>query len=74
VPLGLVSPAARRWLLAAAVGDAAQAWWPHRASVGPLRFTAGRRLDDLAYGLGLWAGALRARDPRALLPAEPPGG
>jgi mycofactocin system glycosyltransferase len=74
VPLGLVSPAARRWLLAAAVGDAAQAWWPHRASVGPLRFAAGRRLDDLAYGLGLWAGALRARDPRALLPAEPPGG
>ena len=28
-----------------------------------------RRLDDLAYGTGLWAGALRARSPRALVPA-----
>ena len=32
-----------------------------------------RRLDDLAYGAGLWWGAARARDPRALLPARPPG-
>jgi len=31
--------------------------------------TLARRLDDLAYGTGLWAGALRARSPRALVPA-----
>ena len=33
------------------------------------RFTLARRLDDLAYGTGLWAGAVRARDPRSLVPA-----
>ncbi|MEQ7849225.1 mycofactocin system glycosyltransferase, partial [Nocardioides kribbensis] len=31
----------------------------------------GRRLDDLAYGTGLWLGALRARSPRCLLPRSP---
>lgn len=32
---------------------------------------AGRRLDDLAYGAGLWWGVLRARSPRVLLPRRP---
>ncbi|WP_448626419.1 mycofactocin biosynthesis glycosyltransferase MftF [Geodermatophilus sp. URMC 64] len=72
VPAAVLSRRARRLVLAAAVGDAAVAWWPHRRAVGPLRFAAARRLEDLAYGAGLWAGALRARDPRALLPAAPP--
>jgi mycofactocin system glycosyltransferase len=62
----------RRLAAAAAVVDAVGAWWPHRRQVGLLRFAAGRRLEDLAYGVGLWRGALRARDPRALLPARPP--
>ncbi|WP_448617042.1 mycofactocin biosynthesis glycosyltransferase MftF [Geodermatophilus sp. URMC 65] len=66
-----VSSRARRLAAAAAVADAVLAWWPHRRRVGPLRFTAGRRLEDLAYGAGLWAGALRAGDLRALLPARP---
>jgi mycofactocin glycosyltransferase len=66
-----VSRRARRLAAAAAVADAVLAWWPHRRRVGPLRFAAGRRLEDLAYGAGLWAGALRAGDPRALLPARP---
>ncbi len=69
-----VSPRARRAGAAVAVADALLAWWPHRAAVGPLRFAAARRLEDLAYGAGLWAGAVRARDARALLPARPPGG
>ncbi|MBB3086987.1 mycofactocin biosynthesis glycosyltransferase MftF [Geodermatophilus sabuli] len=68
----VVSRRARRTVLAAAAVDAVLAWWPHRREVGPLRFAAARRLEDLAYGTGLWAGALRARDPRALLPATPP--
>ena len=68
----LVSRRARRLVLATALADAALAWWPHRAAVGPLRFAAARRLEDLAYGAGLWTGALRARDLRALLPAGPP--
>jgi mycofactocin system glycosyltransferase len=68
----VASRRARRTVLAAAVVDAVLAWWPHRRAVGPLRFAAARRLEDLAYGTGLWAGALRARDARALLPAAPP--
>ena len=68
----VVSRRARRGVLAVAVADAVAAWWPHRQRVGPVRFAAARRLEDLAYGAGLWAGAVRARDPRALLPARPP--
>ncbi|MGY1630810.1 mycofactocin biosynthesis glycosyltransferase MftF [Geodermatophilus sp. SYSU D01186] len=68
----VVSRRARRTVVAAAAADAVLAWWPHRRAVGLLRFAAARRLEDLAYGTGLWAGALRARDPRALLPAAPP--
>jgi mycofactocin system glycosyltransferase len=74
VAAAVVSPRARRAVGAVAVADAVLAWWPHRAAVGPLRFAAARRLEDLAYGAGLWAGAVRARDARALLPARPPGG
>jgi mycofactocin glycosyltransferase len=65
---------ARRLAVAVAVADAVLAWLPHRAEVDLPRFAAARRLEDLAYGAGLWAGALRARDVRALLPARPPGG
>ncbi|MGY1772419.1 mycofactocin biosynthesis glycosyltransferase MftF [Blastococcus sp. SYSU D00813] len=67
-----LSPHARRLLTAVAVADGLAGWWPHRAQVGPLTFVAARRAEDLAYGAGLWAGALRARSPRALLPARPP--
>ena len=63
---------ARRWIGAAAVADAVLAWWPQRTRTGPVRFIAARRLEDLAYGAGLWWGVLRERSPRALLPARPP--
>jgi hypothetical protein len=72
LPAALLSRRARRWVVGAAVADAALGWWPHRHRVGPVRFAVARRLEDLAYGAGLWWGALRARDPRALLPARPP--
>ena len=72
VAVASVSGRARRGILALAAADAVAAWWPQRHRVGPVRFIAGRRLDDLAYGAGLWWGALRARSPRALLPARPP--
>ena len=39
--------------------------------LGPLTALAGRRLDDLAYGAGLWWGAAAARSPRVLLPRRP---
>jgi mycofactocin system glycosyltransferase len=70
--VAVVSRRARAALAAVAVADAAVAWWPHRRAVGPVRFAAARRLEDLAYGAGLWAGAARARSPRALLPGRPP--
>lgn len=41
----------------------------HRA--GPVIVVAGRRLEDLAYGAGLWWGALRHRSAAALLPRQP---
>jgi len=68
----VVSPRARRALAVAAVADAVAAWWPHRSAIGLARFAAARRLEDLGYGSGLWAGAVRARSARALLPARPP--
>jgi hypothetical protein len=71
VPAALVSRRARRWVLTAAAADAVLAWWPHRRRVGPVRFATARRLEDLAYGAGLWAGAIRARSATALLPARP---
>ncbi len=67
----LVSPGARRLLAAVALADGLAAWWPHRDRVGPVTFLAARRAEDVAYGAGLWAGALRLRSPRALLPARP---
>ncbi|MGY1986303.1 mycofactocin biosynthesis glycosyltransferase MftF [Blastococcus sp. SYSU DS0669] len=70
--LAAASPRARRWVLAVAVVDALAGWWPHRGRIGPVRHGLARRLEDLAYGTGLWAGAVRARDARALLPVRPP--
>lgn len=35
----------------------------------PAAYVVARRLDDLAYGAGLWWGAAQARSVRALLPA-----
>jgi mycofactocin glycosyltransferase len=62
-------PRARRALVVAAVVDAVL---DHRATdpdLDPLRYLLARRLDDLAYGAGLWAGAVRAGSIGALLPA-----
>ncbi|KGH46754.1 glycosyl transferase family 2 [Modestobacter caceresii] len=67
----LVSRRARRAAGEVAVADAVAGWWPHRREIDLPAFVAGRRLEDLAYGAGLWWGALRARDGRALLPAAP---
>ncbi len=68
----IASRRARRGVVAVAVLDALAAGGAHREGVGLLRFAVARRLDDLAYGAGLWAGALRAWNLRPLLPARPP--
>jgi mycofactocin system glycosyltransferase len=60
------SSRARRTLVAAALVDVVLT--PRPTGVPWLAFVASRRLDDLAYGAGLWAGAVRARSARALAP------
>ncbi len=63
------SPRARRALLVAALADAVLDHRRVRPDLDLPRYAVARRLDDLAYGAGLWVGAARARDPRSLLPA-----
>jgi mycofactocin system glycosyltransferase len=71
----LVSAHVRRAVVSALLVDAvlAAADQPAATSGGlsPAAFLAGRRLDDLAYGAGLWWGAIRIRSGRALLPRRP---
>jgi mycofactocin system glycosyltransferase len=43
-------------------------WWQRRPDVDPARWTAACLADDLAYGMGVWAGCIRARTLRPLLP------
>lgn len=59
----------RRAAVIAAVADAVWEYLRLRPDMDPVRFAAARRLDDLAYGAGVWWGALRGRSVRALLPA-----
>lgn len=59
---------ARRIVAVSAVADAAVEYVRLRPRLDPVRFFVARRLDDLAYGAGVWWSALRARSPAALLP------
>lgn len=69
--LALTSPRIRRAVALGAVIDAAVDYQRLAPALDPVRFAAARRLDDLAYGAGLWLGALRGRSTRALLPTRP---
>lgn len=72
----LFSRRMRRAVAVAAVIDAVVFWRRNRADLDPVRYFAGRRLDDIGFGLGWWLGAWRARSPASLLPdlrgVEPP--
>lgn len=59
---------ARRALLVAAVAEGLVDRRRVGADLDPVRYLLARRLDDLAYGGGVWLGALRARSWRALRP------
>lgn len=66
--------AVRRALVTALIVDTAVMVVEQRSApepLGTLTTFAGRRLDDLAYGAGLWWGAVRARSPRVLMPRRP---
>lgn len=64
----IVSKRMRRAILVSAVLDVALEYRRTGARIDPVRFGVARRLDDLAYGAGLWAGAIRGRSWRALAP------
>lgn len=69
----LFSSRIRRATLLAAVAEGLADPARLGSDLDPVRFVLARRLDDLAYGSGLWWGGLRARSPRALLPARAGG-
>jgi mycofactocin system glycosyltransferase len=58
----------RRAVVAAALLEGLADWRRVRAEQPLLPYIAAHRLDDLAYGAGLWAGAARARTLAPLLP------
>ncbi|ALG85687.1 mycofactocin biosynthesis glycosyltransferase MftF [Gordonia phthalatica] len=73
--LGLIFSARfRRWFVEAAVAEAVATWLrtrlddPSSPMVEPLGYSVMHRLDDLAYGLGLWQGVIAGRDWAALRP------
>jgi mycofactocin system glycosyltransferase len=63
----LLSRSVRRMVGTALVVDAVTTL-AQRPGVRPGEALLGRRLDDLAYGAGLWAGAASTRSLRCLLP------
>jgi mycofactocin system glycosyltransferase len=72
----VVSRRARRLVAGVALAEGLVDWHRHRhrdprVRVGPLGYVAAHRLDDLAYGAGLWWGALRRRTLAPLRPAGP---
>jgi len=60
------SRSARRMVLSALIVDAVVMTTLERPQIDPATGLIGRRLDDLAYGAGVWLGAVRARDLRCL--------
>jgi mycofactocin glycosyltransferase len=71
-----VSPRARRTVAAVALAEGVVDWAPRRdrdpaVRPGPVGHVVAHRLDDLAYGAGLWWGALRHRTLAPLRPVSP---
>ncbi|WP_382306434.1 mycofactocin biosynthesis glycosyltransferase MftF [Herbiconiux sp. UC225_62] len=64
----LFSARLRRAVLVAHLADVAIEHRRTRVRLDPFRFALARRLDDLAYGAGVWVSALRGRSWGALLP------
>ncbi|WP_165777622.1 mycofactocin biosynthesis glycosyltransferase MftF [Amycolatopsis antarctica] len=63
-----VSRRTRRAVLAAALAEGLADWYRHRGALDPARYLVLHRLDDLAYGAGVWWGAIRGRTAAPLLP------
>ena len=74
VVLGFGSRRVRRAALVAAAVDSAVEYVRLRPRLDPVRFTLARRLDDLAYGSGVWWSSFRGRSAAALVPNIVRGG
>jgi mycofactocin system glycosyltransferase len=75
LPAALVSRRCRRVVVAAALLDGIADWISHRSNVeddakpiGVAPYLLLKRLDDLAYGAGVWSGVARTRNLAALRP------
>lgn len=71
-----VSRRARRTVLAVALAEGTVDWWRHRdrddrVRPDPASHLVAHRLDDLAYGAGLWWGAAAHRTTAPLRPTGP---
>jgi mycofactocin system glycosyltransferase len=64
----LVSRRARAGVVAAITIPAWLEWRRLRPALDPVRWTAVRLVDDVAYGAGVWRGCIRERSPAALKP------
>jgi mycofactocin system glycosyltransferase len=64
----VVSRRVPRAVVAAALVEGVADWRRVRAEQSLLPYVAAHRLDDLAYGVGLWAGAAKERTLAPLLP------
>jgi mycofactocin system glycosyltransferase len=66
--VALASRRARRAAVLAAVVPPLVDWWTTRPPMHAPTYVALRNLDDVAYGAGLWTGAIRARSFGAIRP------
>lgn len=64
----LVSRRIRRATVAVALADVAVDYVRSGSKLDPIRFGAAKRLDDIAYGSGVWLASLRAGTIAALKP------
>ncbi len=72
----VVFPRVRRTVLTIALVEGVVDWWRHRdrdprVRPNPITHLVAHRLDDLAYGAGLWWGAWRHRSWEPLRPVGP---
>lgn len=68
LPAACLSRRLRRAVVVAMTAPALREWWLGARPADPVRSVGLRILDDMAYGVGVWAAAVRARDLRALRP------
>nr|WP_256435412.1 mycofactocin biosynthesis glycosyltransferase MftF [Aeromicrobium sp. CFBP 8757] len=66
--LCLLSGRVRRVVAVLSVADGLLSYRALHPRLDPVRFVLARRAEHLAYGAGVWWGALRARSPRCLAP------